>query len=50
MPMSTVSFLTELDSAYIKSFPLIYDLNGYMSKFNRHLLSVVLPIQCPCML
>ena len=42
MSMSTVSFLAQLDwnSVPIEWFPLIYDLNGFKSRINRHLLTV----------
>ena len=44
MSMSTVSFLTQLGSgilclAPIECFPLTYDLNGFKSRINRHLLT-----------
>ena len=37
MSMSTVSFLAQLP---IKCFPLTYDLSGFRSRINRHLLTV----------
>ena len=39
--MSTVSFLTQLDSGIlsIECFPLTYDLLGFKSRINRHLLT-----------
>ena len=42
MSISTVSFLAELDwnSLPIECFPLTYDLNGFKSRINRHLLNV----------
>ena len=39
--VSTVSFLSQLDSAIIcllERFPLIYDLNSFKTRINRHLL------------
>ena len=42
MSISTVSFLAQLDSLSlpIECFPLNYDLNGFKSRINWHLLSV----------
>ena len=40
MSMSTVSFLTPWDSLSIECFPLTYDLHGFKSGINRHLLPV----------
>ena len=42
MSMSTVSFLAQLDSGIlsIECFPLTYDLSGFKSRINRHLLTV----------
>ena len=41
MPVSTVSFLTQLDSGIlsIESFPLTYDLDGFKSRISRHILT-----------
>ena len=44
MSMSTVSFLAQLDylpRTYLPTecFPLTYDLNGFKSRYNRHLLT-----------
>ena len=40
--MSTVSFLTQLGSIIICQiiFSLVYDLNGFKSRINRHLLTL----------
>ena len=40
--MSTVSFLAQLNSGIlsIECFPLAYDLDGYKSRLNRHVLTV----------
>ena len=35
MSMSTVSFLTQLNSLPIECFPLTYDQNGFKSRINR---------------
>ena len=40
MTMSTVSFLTQLDSLPIECFSLTYDLSGSKSRINRYLLTV----------
>ena len=43
MSMSTVSFLAQLglwNSLAIECFPLTYNLNGFKSRINRHLLTV----------
>ena len=41
IPMSTVSFLTQPDSGiFTECFPLTYDLSGFKSRINRHLLTV----------
>ena len=42
MSMPTVSFFAQLDwnSLPIKCFPLTYDLSGFKSRINRHLLTV----------
>ena len=40
MSMSTVSFLALLDCLPIECFPLTYDLNGFKTRINRHLLTV----------
>ena len=42
MSVSTVSFLTQLlwNSLPIECFPLTYNLNGFNSRINRHLLTV----------
>ena len=41
MSMSTVSFHAQLENYLpIKCFPLTYDLSGFKSRINRHLLSV----------
>ena len=43
MSMSTVSFLAQLDYGILcllSSFPLTYDLDGFKSRINRHLLTV----------
>ena len=41
IPMSTVSFLAQLDYLPIEFFPLTYDLNGFKSRINKQLISVV---------
>ena len=42
MSMSTVSFFTQLDSAILPTeyLPLTYDLNGFKSRINRHILTI----------
>ena len=42
MSMSAVSFLSNLDSGILclsNAFPLTYDLRGFKSRINRHLLA-----------